>query len=336
LGSQRLWTVLALAAAVLAALAPPGRATPLADAPSLTHLSVQADAVRAWTDPDSAGVVQAVVFDARTRRWSRPAPWTPPAATFADSLGAVHVFSGGLFDQFPRASLALGDGWTLAHRDTGYALVHDADGKDYGWPHVSDEDIDKWGPQVRVGLPRDYPEDRLRLLLMRGLLKNEPGPTAVLGDVRWFGLKGGFTGGTGQMGGLIGFDPARGRFTVRRHFALVEASVTRLYARPGELWIGTARFGDNALEGTAGLILYRPDRNEWRQFSSRNSRISGDLVWDIAAAPDGLWVTTDSGVSLYSFARKNFSSWYWHVAKKGGGYELTDRPPGDLDTEPAQ
>jgi len=323
----------ALALLYLVAAAPAHAQLPPADAPSLAHLTLAGGAVRAYTDPDSTGQVLAVAWDDRAHRWSTPAPWSPPAATLADSLGSVHVFAGGLFDLFPRRALELGDGYTLARRDTGYALVRE--GRDLGWPIVSDDDIDKWGPEVRVGLPRDYPEDRLRVLLARGELKNEPGPMARLGDQVWFGLKGGFAGGAGQLGGLVGWDPARGRFTVRRNFALVEASVTRLYAWQGELWIGTARFGENAVEGTSGLILYRPAKNEWRQFSSRNSRISGDLVWDIAGAPDGLWVTTDGGVSRYSFARKNWSSWYWHVAKKRRGFELTDHPPGDIGTEAA-
>ncbi len=325
----RLLSGLVLACAALAPV--PARA----DAPSLTHLAVQSDAVRAYTDPDSAGQVLAVTLDPRTRRWSPPAPWTPPPASFADSLGAVRVFAGGLFDQFPRASLDLGDGYTLARRDTGYALAHAGDARAIGWPAVDEDDIEKWGSQVRVGLPRDYPEQRLYLLLARGQLHNEPGPFTRLGDALWFGLKGGFAGGVGQIGGLVGYDPARGRFRVERNFALVEASVTRLCAWQGELWIGTARFGDSAVEGTSGLLLYRPAKGEWRQFSTRNSRISGDLVWDIAGAPDGLWVTTDGGVSCYSFTRKNWSSWYWHPAKRGG-YELTDRPRGDLDAGATQ
>src|SRR5947209_15632775 len=89
----------ALAAATLAA--PPAHAAPRpprlnrANAPALIHLRVDAGVVRAWSDPDSAGQVVAASFDARTRRWSRPAPYTPPALSFADSLGWVHEFAGG-------------------------------------------------------------------------------------------------------------------------------------------------------------------------------------------------------------------------------------------------
>jgi ligand-binding sensor domain-containing protein len=105
-----------------------------------------------------------------------------------------------------------------------------------------------------------------------------------------------------------------------------------VYVRPGEVWIGTARFGENAIEGITGLILHRPARNEWRQFSRRNSRISGDLVWDIAEDSNALWVTTDRGISRYGWDSKNFSSWYWHKAK-GGGWTLTSKPPGELVEE---
>jgi len=313
--------------------APRGPRLDRTNAPALLHVRVDGGEVRAWSDPDSTGQVLAVTYDAKARRWSPPTAWTPPVMTLADSLGWVHEFAGGLFDRFPRASLALGDGFTLARRDTGCSLVADATGRDYGWPPVTEDDIDKWGTELRVGLPRDFPEDRLRVLLDRGQLKNEPGPTAMLDGVRWFGLKGGFAGAVGQIGGLVGFDPAKGTFRVRRYFGVVEASVTRLCPWNGELWIGTARFGETAVEGISGLLLYRPAKDQWRQYSTRNSRIAGDLIWDIAAAPDGLWIATDGGLSRYDFVKKNFSSYYWHVRKDNKGYELTDRPPGDLGVE---
>ena len=318
-----------LVAAILLVFAPAARAEG-SDVPALTRLDIQGDAVRAATDPDSTGRSLWVTYDRRANRWSAPVPGPPPALTHADSLASVRVFDGGLFDKFGGTEIALGDGTTLAKRDSGFAFAQD--GKDLGWPPVSEKDIEEAGGKVRQGLPRDYPEERLRQLLDQRRLQNEPGPTVRQGDVRWFGLKGGFAGGVGQMGGLVSYDFARGRWEVRRPFLLVEASATRVYARKGEIWIGTARFGENAIEGITGLILYRPARNEWRQFSSRNSRISGDLVWDIAEDANALWVTTDRGISRYGWESKNWSSWYWR-AQKDGGWALSSKPPGDLVEE---
>lgn len=303
------------------------------DLPALTRLEIAGDSVRAATDPDSTGQSLWVTFDRKGRRWSVPTPGAPPALTHADSLASVRVFDGGLFDKFAGGTIALGDGTTIARRDSGFALVRDADGAELGWPKVTDEDVEETGGKIRLGLPRDYPEERLRQLLAQGRLKNEPGPTVRVGDVRWFGLKGGFAGGVGQIGGLVSYDTAQNRFRVYRPFYLVDGSVTRLYARQGEIWIGTARFGESAIEGLNGLILLRPARNEWRQFSSRNSRIAGDLVWDIAEETGALWVTTDRGVSRYGFDSKNWSSWYWRQVKGPSGYELTSKPPGDLVEE---
>lgn len=319
-----------LLAATLLAFPRPARADSPPDVPALTHLAIEGDQVRAATDPDSAGRSLWVAYDRKANRWSAPVQGPSPALTREDSLSSVRVFDGGLFDKFGGTTLALGDGTTLAKRDSGF--TYEADGVDLGWPTVTEKDIDEAGGKIRQGLPRDYPEERLRQLLDRHLLKNEPGPTERLGDVRWFGLKGGFAGGVGQMGGLVGYDFSRKRWTVKRPFLLVDASATKLHARKGEVWIGTARFGESSIEGITGLILYRPERNEWRQFSSRNSRISGDLVWDIAEDSNALWVTTDRGVSRYGWDSKNWSSWYWRK-QKDASWALSSKPPGDLVEE---
>jgi len=325
---RAVWPLLA----AITLLAPrPARAAAPPDVPALTHLAIEGNVVRAATDPDSAGQTLWVTYDRKANRWSLPSPGPAPALTRDDSLSSVRVFDGGLFDKFGGTTLALGDGTTLARRDTGFAWSLD-DGTNLGWPSVSEKDIEEASGKVRQGLPRDYPEERLRQLLDQHRLWNEPGPTVRAGDVRWFGLKGGFAGGVGQMGGLVGYDFSAHRWTVKRPFLLVDASATKIYARKGEVWIGTARFGESAIEGITGLILYRPARNEWRQFSSRNSRISGDLVWDIAEDANALWVTTDRGISRYGWDSKNWSSWYWRPVKEGG-WQLSSKPPGDLVEE---
>ena len=316
----------------LPAAVPAARADVPAEIPALTRLEITGDIVRAATDPDSTGHSLWVTFDRKANRWSISATGPAPVVSHTDSLASVRVFDGGLFDKFGGNTLSLGDGYSLARRDSGFAFLRDADGVEIGWPSVTEEDIQEAGGKVRQGLPRDFPEERLRQLLDQHRLLNEPGPTVRSGDVRWFGLKGGFAGGSGQMGGLLSYDLAESRFKIRRPFHLVEASVTRLFARKDEIWIGTARFGENAITGITGLILFRPARNEWRQFSRRNSRISGDLVWDIAEDSNALWVTTDRGVSRYGFDSKNWSSWFWRPVK-GGGWMLASKPPGDLVEE---
>jgi hypothetical protein len=302
----------------------------LQEVPALARLVIEGDAVRAATEADSAGQSQWVTYDRKANRWSDPVPGPAPALTHIDSLASVRVFDGGLFDKFRGDALALGDGTTLAKRDSGFALVG-ADGTELGWPAVTQKEVLMWSGKVRQGLPSEYPEARVQQLFDDGRLRNEPGPTALAGTVRWFGLKGGFTGGSGQLGGLVSWNAESRRFDVHRHFLLVDASVTRIYTRPGEVWIGTGRFGERTLEGITGLLLYRPARKEWRQFSTRNSGISGDLVWDIAEAPDGLWVTTDRGVSRYDWKSKNWRSWYWRTASKGQpGWVLSSEPAGNL------
>jgi hypothetical protein len=327
---------LALLLALLAARPAPAADREWQEFPQLGTLAIEDGVVRARTGPDSTGHLQVVTYDARTNRWSRPVS-EPPRMTagFARErprLDQVLVFNGGLFDQFaPEDRIELGDGFVLARSDTGYALIEG--GVDRGWPIVSEEELDKWGKEVRLGLPRDYPEDQLRALLAQGRLKNVPGPFARVGGVLWFGLAGGFAGSEGQFGGLVAYDIAEKAFRVVRHKFIADVAVTRLLPVGDELWIGTGRFASARLEGLRGMLLHRPKRREWRQFAPENSRISGDLVYDAAPLGRHLWVTTNQGVSRYDLERRLWSSWYWHRAGDGGGYELTRQRPVDLAGE---
>ena len=294
-------------------------------------------AVHATTGGDDSGLRWQVMFDPAARRWSVPMPAVnPPDSTLR--LDQVLVFNGGLFDQFGgRATIDLGGGFTLAKRDSGYALIEN--GENRGWPAVTEHDVDEWGREVRLGLPADFPEDRLYRLLATGALKNVPGPCVRVGDTLWFGLAGGFSGNEGQFGGLVAYDIAQRSFRVVRHKFLVDAAVTRLLAVGDELWIGTGRFGARRLEGLRGMLVHRPKRREWRQFSTENSRISGDLVYDATPAGRRLWVTTDGGISRYDLDRRLWTSWYWHalppvVADEDDGpspgFELRRDRPIDL------
>ena len=321
------------------ALSPAAHAPRLAEAaerewkdfPSLVSIAFEGDVLRAHTGPDSSGQVLAVTFDPEENRWSRPVAQAPPPER--ERLDQVLVFNGGLFDQFStRDRIDLGGGFALAKSDTGFALYEGTVNR--GWPIVTENDIDRWGKEVRLGLPRDYPEDQLRTLLYAGRLRNVPGPFVNRGDELWFGLAGGFAGSEGQLGGLVAYDVKEKTFRVVRHKFIADVAVTRLLSVGDELWIGTGRFAPSRLEGLRGMLLYRPKRNEWRQFAPENARISGDLVYDATSAGRHLWVTTNQGISRYDLERRLWSSWYWHPADDDApGYELTRERPVDLAGE---
>jgi hypothetical protein len=299
------------------------------DFPSLVTIAFEGGTMRARTGPDSSGQVLAVTFDPEEKRWSRPVVQAAPPE--GERLDQVLVFNGGLFDQFPRERIDLGGGFTLARSDTGFALFDQDENR--GWPIVTEDDVDRWGKEVRLGLPRDYPEDQLRTLLYQGRLRNVPGPFVRLGNVLWFGLAGGFAGSEGQLGGLVAYDVAEKTFRVVRHKFIADVAVTRLLAVGDELWIGTGRFAPSRLEGLRGMLLYRPKRSEWRQFAPENARISGDLVYDATSSGRHVWVTTNQGISRYDLERRLWSSWYWHPADDGPGHELTRERPVDLAGE---
>jgi hypothetical protein len=287
-------------------------AAPAGPLPALVRLTLADGRVVAETDPGEDGLAWSVRYDADERSWSVPAPLPRPAgAASAPRLDQVLVFNGGLFDLHPdHPTIDLGGGFTIARSDSGYALIED--GVNRGWPVVTIEDVEDWGSEVRLGLPEDFPEDRLYQLHATGALRNVPGPVMRAGDVLWFGLAGGFTGSEGQLGGLVAYDTKTKSFRVVRHKFLVDVSVTRLLAVGDEVWIGTGRFGARSLQGLRGMLVHRPKRREWRQFSTENSRIAGDVVYDAAADGRRVWVTTDGGISRYDLDRKLWTSWYWH------------------------
>jgi hypothetical protein len=155
----------------------------------------------------------------------------------------------------------------------------------------------------------------------------------VTDEALWFGLAGGFSGGDGQLGGVVVYDRRSRAFHVLRHKFMVDTSVTRLLVAGDDVWIGTGRFGATSIEGLRGLVLHRPKKREWRQFVPDNSRIAGDLVFDLATDGRVLWATTNLGVSRYDTARRLWSSWYWHRNHADDGWELTESLPGDVAEE---
>jgi hypothetical protein len=328
-----------LAAGFLASGSSPAISREWQSFPALTTIdlgAVGADggaSVAAHTAADSSGRLTRVAFDPRSGTWTRPAADSTAAAPapVASRLDQVLVFQGGLFDQFAgRDAIDLGSGFSLAKRDSGYALLEN--GEERGWPAVTEDEVDRWGREVRLGLPREFPEDRLMQLFTTGRLQNVPGPVVVTDGALWFGLVGGFSGGDGQLGGIALYDRAQRTFRVFRHKFMVDASVTRLLVSGDDVWIGTGRYGPTRLEGMRGLVLYRPKKREWRQFAPDNSRISGDLIYDLAVAGSSIWATTNQGVSRYDATRRLWTSWYWHAAADGG-FTLKETLPGDLAEE---
>lgn len=302
------------------------------DLPVITRISSDAQGIRIHTSPDSASQIWTARFDQGADEWSAFEARAETASTASSRLDQVLVFQGGLFDQFAgRTTIDLGAGFTLAKRDSGYMLLEN--GEERGWPAVTEDEAERWSREVRLGLPRDFPEDRVMQLLATGRLQNVPGPVVVTDEALWFGLAGGFSGGDGQLGGVVGYDRAKRTFSVFRHKFMVDASVTRLLVSGDDVWIGTGRFGPTRLEGMRGLVLLRPKKREWRQFSPGNSRISGDLVYELAQDGSSLWATTNRGVSRYDTKRRLWSSWYWHPVGEWTGFELKERPPGDLAEE---
>ena len=87
------------------------------------------------------------------------------------------------------------------------------------------------------------------------LLHANVGPTAIVGEQLWFGLK--FYDGEGMsgVGGLGVLDPASGQLKVRYPPAMADWSVASLAAEDSVLWIGLASYGEGNTSA-GGLARY--------------------------------------------------------------------------------
>jgi hypothetical protein len=228
----------------------------------------------------------------------------------------VRVFDGGLFDKFGGTELALDDGTCWPRATPGFAWTQ---GQELGWPPVTPEDVDDAGGKIRQGLPRDYPESASTSCSASTALFNEPGPTVRVGRRALVRPQGRLhRRHVGQIGGLLSYDFARPQWhgpAVSSSSTRRSRACTRARARSGSAPRASASRRSRA---SPASISFRPSARRVAQFSIRNSRISGDLVWDIAEDSNALWVTTDRGISRYGFDSKNWSSWYWHPRRSGG------------------
>ena len=201
-------------------------------------------------------------------------------------------------------------------------------GEERGWPTVTEDDVEQWGSEVRLGLPRDFPEDqRDAAVHHRAACGTCPGPfvrrrrRAVVRAGRRV-----------QRRRRAARRPRR----VRPRAAAPSAScgtsssstsaVTRLLVarrravdRHGPL---RARPASRAC---AGMLLHRPKRREWRQFAPDNSRISGDLVFDSGPRRRHAVGDDEPGHLALRPRRTPVVVVVLAPAPDGGGFELTGR-----------
>jgi len=122
------------------------------------------------------------------------------------------------------------------------------------------------------------------------------GACASDGESEWGGIS--FYGAEGSwgVGGLVRKDIASGRISYHRPSQLTYESISHIAAFAGNIWIGTAHFGECGSQGVAsGIRRFRPDYRITGALSV--AEICGFAVNDFVEHDDALWVATELGIA---------------------------------------
>ena len=116
------------------------------------------------------------------------------------------------------------------------------------------------------------------------------------GESEWGGIS--FYGAEGSwgVGGLVRKDIASGRISYHRPSQLTHVSISHIAAFAGNIWIGTAHFGECGGQSVAsGVRRFRPDYKITGALSV--PEICGFSVNDFVEHDDALWVATELGIA---------------------------------------
>jgi hypothetical protein len=198
-------------------------------------------------------------------------------------------------------------------------------------PQPSWADVDGWAGALRSGVPAPGAEPYLRAAHEERPPVSRLGPYALSNGRLFFGLQGGFTEGEGGFGGLAIFDLDAESWDVLRPVQLREAAVTDVVPDPnrGTLWIGTVHYGEYGPYPASGLLRFDLQDCTWTGFTTENSGLAGDMVWWLRWTSDGLWVSTENGLSRLDLEDGSFRSFRWSPAAAGSpiAFELKADSP---------
>jgi len=149
------------------------------------------------------------------------------------------------------------------------------------------------------------------------------GSFAEIDGVYYFGMKGGISEGIGHIGGLVVYSPSENKISILRSKYLVDCSVTGILHVGDELAISTIYSGvskissglywENGKSHKVGLVLYNTNTGNWRNLSTENSNISGNIIREMKIVEDSIWMITNWGISCYQIKKGKILSWYWSL-----------------------
>jgi hypothetical protein len=173
------------------------------------------------------------------------------------------------------------------------------------WPSWAD--VDSWLVALEGRAPYQEAPGYLREVYGDRPPAARLGPHAESDGRLFFGLQGGFAE-EGAFGGLAIFDLDAESWHVLRPSQLLAAPVTDVIPDPnrGTLWIGSA-----------GLLRFDLQDCTWDAFTTENSGIAGDTVWWLRWTLDGIWISTENGLSRFDLEDEIFSNFLWSPASEG-------------------
>jgi hypothetical protein len=158
------------------------------------------------------------------------------------------------------------------------------------------------------------------------------GVWAADSDAVWFGLAGGFSEGSGGVGGMLRFD-ARNR-TVESiwHVGLLQVTVSSLSIAGGGLWVGTVHNGEYGPGGWIGLLRYDLRTGDWLRYQADSTPLPGNAIWETATDGHRIWVSTDQGLAEIHLRTGRWRVAYFEPVLRGDSivHELVRSRPSPI------
>lgn len=149
------------------------------------------------------------------------------------------------------------------------------------------------------------------------------GPFVRVEDKVYFGLLGGFSEDVGSFGGIAIFDLKTQKWQMIHHPLLLNSFVTGIVIdQGGTLWLGTLVHGEYGEYPASGLVTYNIKSQKWKSYTTKNSKISGDLIHLVKYIPPYIWVGTEFGMDR--ICENTWKSFKWQPGKEDMQFVLSE------------
>jgi hypothetical protein len=143
------------------------------------------------------------------------------------------------------------------------------------------------------------------------------GVWAADSDAVWFGLAGGFSEGSGGVGGMLRFDARKRAVGSIWHVGLLQVTVSSLSIAGGGLWVGTVHNGEYGPGGWIGLLRYDLRTGDWLRYQADSTPLPGNAIWETATDGHRVWISTDEGLAEIHLRTGRWRVAFFEAALRG-------------------